>query len=57
MIRYTLEQRVYFRMTATCNKDLLESGGENFDINFMMREFPPDKQLVLWLMNLQQRNF
>jgi hypothetical protein len=28
--------------------DLLESVGENFDVNFMMKEFPADKQFPIW---------
>jgi hypothetical protein len=28
--------------------DLLESVGENFDVNFMMKEFPADKQFTIW---------
>jgi hypothetical protein len=28
--------------------DLLESVGENFDVNFMMKEFLADKQFVVW---------
>jgi hypothetical protein len=27
--------------------DLLESAGENFDVNFMMKEFAADKQLII----------
>jgi hypothetical protein len=28
--------------------DLLESVNENSDANFMMKEFPADKQLTIW---------
>jgi hypothetical protein len=28
--------------------DLLESVGKNFDINFMIKEFPAGKQLIIW---------
>jgi hypothetical protein len=28
--------------------DLLEDVGENFDINFAMKEFPADKQFTIW---------
>jgi hypothetical protein len=28
--------------------DLLESVGENFDVNFVMKEFPADKQFKIW---------
>jgi hypothetical protein len=34
---------------------MLESVGENFDINFMIKEFPADKQFILWWINLEQR--
>jgi hypothetical protein len=27
--------------------DLLESAGENFDVNFVMEEFPADKQFTI----------
>jgi hypothetical protein len=44
---------VYFR--ATCisvltpmrNRDLLEGVGENFDVNFAMKEFPAYKQFTI----------
>jgi hypothetical protein len=35
-------------MTPTLNADQLESVGENFDITFMMKEFPGGKQLTIW---------
>jgi hypothetical protein len=28
--------------------DLLESVGENFDANFVMKEFRADKQFIIW---------
>jgi hypothetical protein len=31
-------------MTPMRNMDLLEGVGENFDVNFVMKEFPADKQ-------------
>jgi hypothetical protein len=34
--------------------DLLESVGKNVDINFMMKEFPADKQFTIWWINLEQ---
>jgi hypothetical protein len=34
-------------MTPMGNTDLLESAGENFDVNFMMKEFPADKQFTI----------
>jgi hypothetical protein len=36
--------------------DLLESVGENFDINFVMKEFLADKQLTIWWIYLEQRD-
>jgi hypothetical protein len=36
--------------------DLLESVGENFDIDFMTKEFPEDKEFTIWWINLDQRN-
>jgi hypothetical protein len=41
-------------MTPMWNMDLLESAGENFDINFVMKEFPADKQISIWWINLVQ---
>jgi hypothetical protein len=45
MVRYALEQ-AYFCMTRMCNTVLLESVDENFDANFVMKEFPADKQFI-----------
>jgi hypothetical protein len=28
--------------------DMLESVGENFDVNFVMKEFPSNKQFIVW---------
>jgi hypothetical protein len=28
--------------------DLLENDGENFDVNFVMEEFPADKNFTVW---------
>jgi hypothetical protein len=36
--------------------DLLESVGENFDVNFVMKEFPADKQFIIWWINLEQQD-
>jgi hypothetical protein len=46
MVQYTLHQRVF--MYDTSNTDLLESVGENF----VMKEFPADKQFTIWWINL-----
>jgi hypothetical protein len=43
-------------MTPTWNTDLLESVGKHFSINFMMKEFPADKQFIIWWINLEQRD-
>jgi hypothetical protein len=40
-------------MTPMCNTDLLESVSENFVVNFVMKEFPADKQLTVWCINLE----
>jgi hypothetical protein len=42
MVQYTLEQRVF--LYDTWNPDLLESVGENFDLNLVVNEFPADKR-------------
>jgi hypothetical protein len=34
--------------------DLLEFVGKNFDVNFVMKEFPADKQSTIWRINLEQ---
>jgi hypothetical protein len=47
LARYTLEQRVFLYDTYV-NRDLLESVGENFDVNFLMKEFPADTQFIIW---------
>jgi hypothetical protein len=43
MVLYTLEQCV-FLCDIYVKYDLLESVGENFDVNFVMKEFLADKQ-------------
>jgi hypothetical protein len=43
MVRYTLEQRVFL-----CDTDLLESVGEIFDVNFVMKGFQADRQFIIW---------
>jgi hypothetical protein len=35
---------------------LLESVGENFDVNFMMKEFPADKQFTILWINLDEQD-
>jgi hypothetical protein len=40
---FRLCSNVYFCMTPTRNTDLLESVGENFDVNFVMKELPEEK--------------
>jgi hypothetical protein len=47
MVRYTLEQRVFLYYTYV-KYDLLETVGEKFDVNFVMKEFPADKQFIIW---------
>jgi hypothetical protein len=48
---------VYFCMTPMWNTNLLESVGENFDVNFVMKEFPADKQFIIWQINLELDSF
>jgi hypothetical protein len=43
-------------MIPTRNTDLLESVGENFDVNFVMKEFPADKQFIIRWINLEQQD-
>jgi hypothetical protein len=38
-----LQSNVHFCVTPKCNTDLLESVGENFDLNSVMKEFPASK--------------
>jgi hypothetical protein len=35
-------------MTPMRNTDLLESVSKNVDINFVVKEFPGDKQITIW---------
>jgi hypothetical protein len=56
MMRYSLEQCLLLYNTSW-NTDLPESVGENFNENFMMKEFPADKQFTIWWINLDQRDF
>jgi hypothetical protein len=39
-------------MTYTWNTDLLEIVGENFDVNFVTKVFPADKQFAIFKINL-----
>jgi hypothetical protein len=48
----TLQSNVYFCMTPTWNTDLLQ----NVYVNFVMKEFPADKQFTIWWINLEQRD-
>jgi hypothetical protein len=41
-------------MTPMWNTDLLESVSENLDVIFVIKEFPADKQFVIWWLNLEQ---
>jgi hypothetical protein len=34
----------------------LESASKNFDVNFVVKEFPADKQFTIWWINLEQRD-
>jgi hypothetical protein len=56
MVRYTLEQRVFLYVTHV-NTDRLENVDENFDANFVMTEFPADKQFIILWINLEQRDY
>jgi hypothetical protein len=38
----------YFCITTMRNTDLLEIEVENVNVNFVMKEFPEDKQLTVW---------
>jgi hypothetical protein len=49
MVRYTLEQRVFVYDTyVKYGSAGMESVGENFDVNFVVEEFPADKQFTIW---------
>jgi hypothetical protein len=47
MVRYTLEQYVFLYDTYV-KYDLLESVGENFNVDFVMKEFPADRKFTIW---------
>jgi hypothetical protein len=38
------------------NTDLLKRVGENFDVNFVMKGFPADKQFMICRTDLEQRD-
>jgi hypothetical protein len=48
MVRYTLEQCIFVYDTYMKNTELLESASKNFDVNFVVKEFPADKQFTIW---------
>jgi hypothetical protein len=52
MARYTLEQCVFLYNTYV-KYGSVESVSKNFDVNFMMKEFPADKQFIIWLNKLR----
>jgi hypothetical protein len=52
---YTSEQRVLLYDTYV-QYDLLESVGKNFNMNFVMKAFPADKQFTSWWINLKQQD-
>jgi hypothetical protein len=33
---------------------MLETAGENFDVNLVMKEFPAGKQFIIWWINLER---
>jgi hypothetical protein len=35
-------------MALMLNTDLLESVSKNLDVNFVMKEFPAEKQFIIW---------
>jgi hypothetical protein len=47
MVQYTLEQHVFMYVTHV-KYNLLESVDENFNVNFMMKEFSAVKQFTIW---------
>jgi hypothetical protein len=55
MVQYTLEQHVFLYDTMW-NMDLLENVGENFDVNFVRKEFSADKHFTIWWINLEQQD-
>jgi hypothetical protein len=46
MVCYALEQCVFLYDTYV-NMDLQASVGENFDVNFAMKEFLADRQFII----------
>jgi hypothetical protein len=49
MMRYISEQRVFLYVTYV-------KYGENFYLNFVMKEFPAHKQVTIWQITLEQRD-
>jgi hypothetical protein len=49
-----LQSNVCFCMTFMWNMDLLESVSGNFNVNFVIKEFPADKQFTVWWINLER---
>jgi hypothetical protein len=47
MVRSSLEQRIFVNDTYV-KQDMLETAGENFDVNLVMKEFPAGKQFIIW---------
>jgi hypothetical protein len=41
-------------MPPMWNTDLLESVGKNYDVNFVMKEFPAEKQFTTWWINIER---
>jgi hypothetical protein len=56
MVQYTLEQRVYLYDTYV-KYGSARKRRRKFDVNFMMEEFPVDKQFTVWWINLDQQNY
>jgi hypothetical protein len=53
MVSYILEQRVFLYATYV-KYGSARSVDENFDVNFVMKEFPADKQFIIWWIYLEQ---
>jgi hypothetical protein len=55
LVRYTLVT-LHLCMTPMWNTDLTETVGENFVVNFVMKEFAADKQFTILWINLDRRD-
>jgi hypothetical protein len=53
VVRYAFGQRV-FLYDAYVKYDQLESVGENSDVNFVMKGFPAEKQLIILWINVER---